>query len=514
MDRAEKKFNRILNNYYRYRFYGKEAKVALKLVRRLEESFSRAESQTEQFLNQLVRLCTCKSDNVLLRRLGLDVALVSSDLRRANSQHKETFTSLVTQLTQISEQFDGMEKVEAKYKAAHCNRVSYEHRPKGLVNVLARVFSIRAHRSDDEFIDVGHLQNDYLDNYTDKPVDRKLARLVKEEASLEQALVNDCLNQELATVIRIRKLIRTFAENQVQHERDLILLFSQLDMIADQDVPEMIMSLNHKELDEYFRPNNARSRMIMPSFYSGDQPGGPPATATSKPPAGGLLTDRPANVYGYKPNVAINAAGPRPSGENQKSYSLDSHYKNQVMNKLISGNPQHGQSGQQKQPNPPIRSGLYYGSLCSLNDKNFVCELCNPAANANVDALMNETSYHRCKLSHGQEKPPNEPAGAAAATTAFNPDELTNIDLNASHISPSASAPPADVSEWPVKSNGRECNALQQFCKICNGHCYQLCKVEEAALAFLASYRNFKSQIGNLEFKDVKQMNDQLPSGF
>ena len=492
MDRTEKKFNRNLNNYYRYRFYGKEAKIALKLVRRLEESFAQTQHQTEQFLNQLVRLCTCKSDNVLLRRLGLDIALVSSDFRRTNGHHKEIFSGLTSQLTQISEQFDGVEKIEAKYKTAHCNRVAYERRPKGLVSVLTRIFSIRAHHSDDEFISLNNLQNDYLDNYTNKPVDRKLAKLVKEEATLERSLVTNCLNQELATVIRIRKLIKMFAENQMQYERDLIMLFSQLDMVAEQDVPEVILGLTNKELDEYFRPNT-RSHAVLQPFYSGGQPVANAAkTATH--------ADQQANVH--KQTVA-NCS--RPSGDHQKSFSLDSYYKNQVMNKLISDNTQVRQSPGQQKPTATGRTNLYYGSLCSLNDKNFVCELCNPP---NVDPLMTETSYHRCKLNH--EKQPAE-----AAVTPFDPDELTNIDLTASNaLSPSASAPPAEVNEWPLndKKPSRQCNGNQiEFCKNCNGYCYQLCKVEEAALAFLASYRNFKSQMGGFEFK---LLNDQLPKGF
>lgn len=489
MDRTEKRFNRNLNNYHRYRFYGKEAKVALKLVRRLEESFTDTQRQTERFLNQLVRLCTCKSDNVLLRRLGMDIALVSSEFRRANGHHKETFGSLIGQLTQISEQFDGVEKVEAKYKIVHCNRVAYERRPKGLVNILTRLFSIRAHRSDDEFASLDNLQNDYLNNYTDKPVDRKLAKLVKEENNLEQSLVTHCLNQELATVIRIRKLVKIFAENQVQYERDLILLFSQLDMVAEQDVPEVILGLNNKELDEYFRPKNSRSHAVMPPLYSGDQP-----TVATK-----TLAHAPEQAnYHYNQKVPNCSRLPT---DLQKSYSLDSQFKNQ-MGKL--NNPQAKQSPGQQKPTGRA-TGLYYGSLCSLTDKNFVCELCNPT---NVDALMNETSYHRCKLNHGQEKQP---------PTKFNPDELTNIDLTTSHLSPSASAPPIDVSEWPVnekRSPAKASNSVGNqidFCKNCNGYCYQLCKVEEAALAFLASYRNFKSQMGSFEFK---QLSDQLPKGF
>ena len=65
----DKNFERNINNYHRYCSYGKEAKIALKSIRKLEESYEQTWLRTDEFLGQLIKLCNCKSDNILLKIL-------------------------------------------------------------------------------------------------------------------------------------------------------------------------------------------------------------------------------------------------------------------------------------------------------------------------------------------------------------------------------------------------------------------------------------------------------------
>ena len=66
---------------------------------------------------------------------------------------------------QIAEQFNGIDKVEKRYREAHLNRIKYERRSKGLINLILYTFSKKAQQND-----LYNLQsdqsNDYLNNYT------------------------------------------------------------------------------------------------------------------------------------------------------------------------------------------------------------------------------------------------------------------------------------------------------------------------------------------------------------
>lgn len=251
--------------------------------------------------------------------------------------------------------------------------------------------------------------------------------------------------------------------------------------------------------------------------------------------------------------------------KSKRTYSLDSC---QEINKILDA----------KSPEQQLnRTGLYYGSLCSLNqkvtvDKNGnlvelnepvnkepidkkrdlidkqdhqICQLCNankPTINSNEltiikNNLFSATNFHRCELNHDQNRQQKNQVAL-------------NFDLKeAKSISPSASAPP--INEWKLeddepnylkKQKSIEQRALDRnnsinkentnnYPKNCNdGHIdkfidsndghestepknqhswlnqvycsecqnYQR-KVEEAALAFLNNYRNFKVKTKNCE---------------
>ena len=549
MDKDGGNFARVMRNCQRYRFYGREAKMALKSMKKLEENFNQTWFQTEHFLAQLASLCICKRDNILLSDLGQDILIMKSDFQKINNRYKSTFSGLKKQLIQIGEQFNGVEKIENKYKDAHQHRIKYERRSKGIGRLIARAFSFKAQQTD--FVSLSNSQTDYLqqndlgaDYTTGRLIDRKLAKLVNDEISFEKTLVTQCLNQELAIVIRIRKLVRLFAENQIEYERDLITLWSQLDLITERGVPEAILGLNNKELEEYFRPNRRR---LLPSYY---------ATAAA------VKNDQlDKNAYFRNANKL------------DKSHSLDS-YKNQVMNKLLA-------SRSPDQLGKSNKNNLYYGSLCSLNEKPGQekamnnCQLCSnqntvnqqpnvisinqtasPDATTQIESRnpsnpFYETNFHKCRLNHRTN-----------AEQAFNLDELQNIDLTMVSMSPAASAPPIDtcpddriatndrfdvavangnrmqsVEQRPIEQRPIEQRALERrsdgnqqdrsqseanghswlsqdktYCNECKN--YQ-CKVEEAALAFVNNYRCFKSKVESCEkYRKYKELDDQLPKGY
>ena len=293
------------------------------------------------------------------------------------------------------------------------------------------------------------------------------------------------------------------------YDWNLISIFHQLISIAERNIPESILNLNNQELDEFFRPNK---RHILSSYLSAK-----------------IETTNATNENLFK-NIEIDKL--------KKAYSIDS-YKNQVVSKLLA-------SKSQDQNKLPTKS-LYYGSLCSLNDKviekqkpNLGCQYCNHSNNLsnNLNQTMNQlnlnnqtspttnlamakespflkTSFHRCKLNHQ-----NKDTNAKIKMNEFKLNEaaLTNLPDATAACSPSASAPPIEPSsEWPpsnkqsnepnqpnsnLESNDQAkmhswLNLNQPaYCEECKN--YQ-CKVEEAALAFVDNYRNFRAQVESCE---------------
>lgn len=222
MDSKNKNFNRNIKNYKRFhQTYAKEAKVAIKSVKKLEETFDQSSDQMEGFLRQLAKLCACKGDNRLLYELGQDISNMRVDFKKITNPFKKKFQNLIDQLDKISHQFDGMEKIQDEYKDAHYNRIKYERRPKNINELIAKIFSIKPQQND-----LINLSSEF--DHAGKRMDRRLISLMKVEAMLEKSLKTQFLNQELAIVVHIRKFLKMFAEQQMEYEQDLTAFFDQI----------------------------------------------------------------------------------------------------------------------------------------------------------------------------------------------------------------------------------------------------------------------------------------------
>lgn len=525
----ERNYKRVIRNYNRYLYYTFEAKNTLKLIKKLEKDFECQANQTDQFLNQLIRLCDCKRDNVLLRTLANDIANVSNDFKKINNHHKGKFENVVSQLVHISKQFEGLDDVKNKLKEAHANRIKYENRSRGIFYLIKSTISMKPKQNDYNL--TPNLKNDYLDNYSGKEADHKLAKLINEENNLEKSLVGQCLNQELAIVIRIRKLVKMFAENQIEYERDLLTLFSQLDLVTERDVNEGILGLNDKELENYFRPKRRDSFAMQFCYdeYSNKftSPGDIQEVKSPKP-----IEKQRTNLY-YGSLCSLNEKSEKKTNDlaNQVcdvcKIKLNQDNLNMNIGKtmsLIDG--QRNENIQKVQSMPSIAT-------------NQAATQTSPNVNMNLNQLRNAcsaTSFHKCqqnreiakeKIDLDQEKSTKEAlhnfiyealkkaSDAAKSSNVFsgtfsasfnaknpsnqlNQNKVTNPKANVSNASTTLPQPwPLPCQKnIPISKNLKPTQTRTCECK--NYHS----KAEESALAFLNSLKTLKLKVDQCSKKD------------